>query len=75
MSRDNYNPYRMVGAKKIDVWFYEEGDLRRTIIMSTSYSSYRCTASVKTVSWITGIVPTNCWNCISSRPISKFHYG
>ena len=30
MSRDNYNPYRMVGAKKIDVWFYEEGDLRRT---------------------------------------------
>lgn len=30
MSRDNYNPYRVVGAKKIDVWFYEEGDLRRT---------------------------------------------
>ena len=27
MSRDNYNPYRIVGAKKIDVWFYEEGDL------------------------------------------------
>jgi len=30
MSRDNYNPYRIVGAKKIDVWFYEEGDMRRT---------------------------------------------
>lgn len=30
MSRDNYNPYRIVGAKKIDMWFYEEGDLRRT---------------------------------------------
>ena len=30
MSRDDYNPYRIVGAKKIDVWFYEEGDLRRT---------------------------------------------
>ena len=27
MSRDNYNPYRIVGAKKIDVWFYEEGDM------------------------------------------------
>ena len=30
MSRDNYNPYRIVGAKKIDVGFYEEGDMRRT---------------------------------------------
>ena len=30
MSRDNYNPYRIVGAKKIDLWFYEEGDMRRT---------------------------------------------
>lgn len=30
MSRENYNPYRVVGAQKIDKWYYEDGDLRRT---------------------------------------------
>lgn len=33
MKKDNESPYRyyrVVGAKKIDQWFYEEGDSRRT---------------------------------------------
>ncbi|MDE6623830.1 MAG: hypothetical protein K2K30_05510 [Alistipes sp.] len=33
MKKDNENPYRIyriVGSKKIDGWFYEEGDSRRT---------------------------------------------
>lgn len=75
MSRDNYNPYRIVGAKKIDVWFYEEGDMRRTHrivyelivlplygVCENSFLDYRHHSD-------------NCSNSSSSRPISKFRCG
>ena len=75
MSRDNYNPYRIVGAKKIDVWFYEEGDMRRThrivyeLIVLPLYGV--CENSFLD----SGTTPTNCSNSSSSRPISKFRCG
>ena len=61
MSRDNYNPYRIVGAKKIDVWFYEEGDMRRT---------HRIVYELIVLP-LYGV----CSNSSSSRPISKFRCG
>lgn len=30
MSRENYSLYRVLGAQKMDKWYYEDGDLRRT---------------------------------------------
>lgn len=30
MSRENYSLYRVLGTKKIDKWYHEDGDLRRT---------------------------------------------
>lgn len=30
MSRENYSLYRVLGAQKMDKWYHEDGDLRRT---------------------------------------------